>query len=925
MKRPVLIPTVLASLALPSAAAAQQASPKTLESLQERQVEAQQSEADPATPREMRENYRRLLKITSDADKRNQVLRRLADVELAIATRSDNPKPPARRAMNLYQRLSANRSYREREADLLYRTAHAADLAGDVAAGIVALSRLIKDYPDFTLIPEARFRRAELRFVNENYRLALDDYTWLIERGEQTDFLLQAHYKRGWTRYKLARHKAALRDELKVLRMLLGPDGISETGEPRFETVSEGNRELARDALRNMTLNFATLGRQYTPGDFVAQADAGEYEYALVQALVAHYRDKERYTDASNTALTFAERNPDHPRAKAMEVEAIAALEDGDFDTEARKAKQAYVNRYGVDGQSWYGEDPLQVPKVRERLKSYLDTITKNLHATAQDTQRREDYTAAADWYGKYLEIFPESERAPELAFLRGEVLFEAARYADAARAYERAAYDLPADENSAEAAYAAVLARREAAGEQAATSETVKTATLRFAEQYPDHPQAAAALARLAEERYQAGQLTVASNVAEQIIAHEPPADQTQLTNAWRIQSAAAMDAGNYEAAEHALRWLLDNTDSNQAKYHQRLATAIYRQGETLADADNDAAAASEFLRLRDSVPAGAAEDVRATALYDAAAASVRAENLGQATRLLEQFRQSYPDNELAPEATRRLAALYLERGDKAAAAREFARVRDQEGLERSTRREAAARAARLFAETDRRDAALQAYESYLSEFEPDFETGIEARHKLATLNAEAGNTEAADKWRERLISTDAEAGNARTDRSRTLAAQASLALAENHRQSFEQARLTPPLKASLQTKKSRLETTLDAYAQATEYGISEVTTEATYRTGDLYYDFSRDLLNSPTPEELSGQELAQYKILLEEQAFPFEEKAIELHEANVERIAANGVYDEWVKKSLAQLAELVPARYAKTERMGDGIISLQ
>ena len=54
---------------------------------------------------------------------------------------------------------------------------------------------------------------------------------------------------------------------------------------------------------------------------------------------------------------------------------------------------------------------------------------------------------------------------------------------------------------------------------------------------------------------------------------------------------------------------------------------------------------------------------------------------------------------------------------------------------------------------------------------------------------------------------------------------------------------------------------------------------------------------------------------MLLEEQAFPFEEKAIELHELNAKR-TANGIYDQWVKESYAALARLRPARYAKVER---------
>jgi hypothetical protein len=54
---------------------------------------------------------------------------------------------------------------------------------------------------------------------------------------------------------------------------------------------------------------------------------------------------------------------------------------------------------------------------------------------------------------------------------------------------------------------------------------------------------------------------------------------------------------------------------------------------------------------------------------------------------------------------------------------------------------------------------------------------------------------------------------------------------------------------------------------------------------------------------------------LLLEEQAFPFEEKAIDIHETNANR-AYEGVYDEWVQKSFNALKKLQPIRYAKNER---------
>ena len=159
-----------------------------------------------------------------------------------------------------------------------------------------------------------------------------------------------------------------------------------------------------------------------------------------------------------------------------------------------------------------------------------------------------------------------------------------------------------------------------------------------------------------------------------------------------------------------------------------------------------------------------------------------------------------------------------------------------------------------------------------------------------------------------------DRSAGSSRSERSKTLAARASLELATPLRDAFLAVNLSIPLQDSLKLKKSRMESALNAYGATAEYGVAEVTTAATFEIADLYYRLSKDLMASERPAELGPEELEQYEILLEEQAFPFEEQAIELHEVNVAR-TAEGVYDEWIKQSLEQLASLVPIRYAKDE----------
>jgi hypothetical protein len=60
-----------------------------------------------------------------------------------------------------------------------------------------------------------------------------------------------------------------------------------------------------------------------------------------------------------------------------------------------------------------------------------------------------------------------------------------------------------------------------------------------------------------------------------------------------------------------------------------------------------------------------------------------------------------------------------------------------------------------------------------------------------------------------------------------------------------------------------------------------------------------------------------------LEEEAFPFEERAIEVHEKNLE-LMRGGVYNAWIEKSLARLGELSPGRYAKSEASSGWLVAL-
>ena len=112
------------------------------------------------------------------------------------------------------------------------------------------------------------------------------------------------------------------------------------------------------------------------------------------------------------------------------------------------------------------------------------------------------------------------------------------------------------------------------------------------------------------------------------------------------------------------------------------------------------------------------------------------------------------------------------------------------------------------------------------------------------------------------------------------------------------------------------------EVITQLVEYEIGDITAAATFYLAEIYGHFSKALTASERPPDLSPVEREQYELAIEEQAYPFEEKAIQVHENNL-KLMFRGVYNEWIEKSLQKLAESVPARYNKPEEASNIIIS--
>ena len=119
-------------------------------------------------------------------------------------------------------------------------------------------------------------------------------------------------------------------------------------------------------------------------------------------------------------------------------------------------------------------------------------------------------------------------------------------------------------------------------------------------------------------------------------------------------------------------------------------------------------------------------------------------------------------------------------------------------------------------------------------------------------------------------------------------------------------------------------MKTATQKFSQLVDYEIGDITAAATFYLAEIYAHFSKALTASERPEGLSPVELEQYELAIEEQAYPFEEKAIQVHESNL-KLMSRGVHNVWIEKSLQKLAKSVPARYDKPEETSGIISSLE
>ena len=896
----------------------------------------------PKTKEEVRKAYSDYLNNADlDDNSRINALNRLAELEFSESNKlrqeqeelSNSARQEALEDKRYEQRLNNTikllttslRDYPKAKNNdtLLYQLAKAYDQKGEHQASIDALTQLVEQYPKSGFYTEAQFRIAEDAFSLQDYSTAEFAYTEVILAQGNEIFYEKALFKRGWARFKQQYYLDAVDDFLQA---------VLEHDFAEFEKLDKSEREQFDEYFRAVGLAFSYLGGSEPLHEYFKDRPDFIYTYHTYSMVSDIYLKQERYSDAVETLKQFIRYYPKSDNIPYSHLKIIAIWKDSGFTRKIYDAIEDFYVAYNPSSAYWknQNENSRVNRAIRRSLKEYVVLMTGYYHNKYQSDVKQgrkkavtdQDYASAERWYKRYLKDYSSYAQQDNIYFLYAELLSQKKRYREALKYYELAAYDNDIIIHK-DAAYATIIISDKLLKsniEDKTLLDKNITYAVKYSQKYPDDKRTQKLILHVVQLAYQSGQYKSAIELADIKLSRDRSTNNSSLTS---LKAESYFKLGEYAETEAIYLQLLRSKGlkSKQRKqYSDRLALAIYKQGEQAIEKKDTATAIRHYARIADVTPASA---IAATGLYDAIALNMQHKQWKAAIKEIKQFQKLYPKNKRQSDVSKKLSVAYLSSDQGIKAAQEFEKMSSM-GDNLALKTAALWQAAELYEEKNKIDSAIKSYEKYARTYKKPFAQNMEAMQKLTELYTRRDKNKKdpvknANRWRLSIVNADKKAlNNSKTDRTKYITSFAYLGLARSEMARFNWLKLTLPLNKSLRKKKVSMQKAVKLYGNASKYKVYEAATEATYSIALIYKNFSKALLDSDRPTTLNAEELDQYEILLEDQAFPFEDKAIEFFEINLARVQ-DGMYNSWIQKSLHELTDLFPVRYAREPKTDD------
>ena len=906
-------------------------------------------EPELVTAAQLHQVYQDLLALAPAMEVRQKVLYRLSQLntrQLEMSELSPDAEQQALEKLIAEYRALLQQFPEDPNNELIhYQLARALDLTGDSQAAQQQMQALLQQYPQSDFAAELWFRIGDIYYSQSSYPDALSAFEQVLSLAGP-ELKQHALYMTGWSHFQLQQYAFADDAFLQALDLTY------------HQRLSEDQQQSLRQELQrilSISLSYQqqaesllALLKRASYRDGPPGQRPVEYQAVLFQALAEFLFEKELNQAALESYRLFIADQPLAIEAARMQLQLVQYHLDYAEAEQAELAQQAFIRLFGPAAAFWQQARSEEQAELAPPLAQYLDYFGRQVYKQAQqanEQQKTAQYAKLVQYWQQLLLVQPllapeQSDDSllwpDDVRYLLAEALAGSGADEAALEAYQQLGYpttELHARSFTAEqAAYRALLLSEQlasAANASATAADIWWQQQNQFVRWHSRHRAAQQVALNQLTELYQQQSYSEIARYASRVTdwPHPEQSKQQLVNEALFIVSQSELAQGDYASAEQSIQRLLNiyqaagnqagsqgNSDGLASSRRQlltaQLASAVYQQaqqtGLTISEQLNHL---QRLLNLAES-------EYHQSAAYQQIGLYLEQQELPEAIRLMQAYQQRYPDSAELPAIATAMLNSYEQLQDWQSAAdlisQQVAKLpagAEQQGL--------LFKAAGYYWEAGNSEAARLAYRSYANQYSEPHLQVQEARSRLVEIYQAENDVSRRNFWYQRIVNAEqqlADKQNTGSERSRYLAADAALQLGLHNITLFNGVLLRQPLRDNLKKKQTHMTTAIKLLQTSMSWQVADFYSQAQYQVASLYQQMATALLQSERPKGLDMMALEQYELLLEEQAYPFEELAIEIYQQNT-ALVTQPLYDKWVAESFSKLAELSPARYRKPE----------
>lgn len=806
-----------------------------------------------------------------------------------------DPIPDFHQAIEAYGTVIERFSGHSLVEDALYGLAYSYTEQGDPDRAAEEYSRLIQRYPNTRYSLEINMRLGEYFFDMGELDRAIGHYR-KVAMAENQDYKGKALYKMGWAYYNLDEYGEAVDTFFTLLDHDLTLTGSAES--------------LADESIDIIARSYAESSG--TPG-LVRRLSSRPHDprsEAILFRLADLYKERSFYPEAIGTYRTYVKLFP-----TGKELPTVLARMDESYylrgnTLAALELRESYPEVVGP-GSIWYRGAP------DEKKAEILKWILENLKASAERRRARYQAGGTENELVTGLEDLSMYSRLStgslpcQVMHLKGLTQADLMHYPDAARTLNSLAERSECLELAPQAALRSMDFQIEVYEETGELDVDLLGSTVavlqKVGAQNPSTPKAVLAMGEILVNL---GRHPEARTYFSRLIRDYPSSEESVRARFVMGRTFFQEDDFKQAAAWFRESWRKSPGTENGMEARRLHIYSLFKYAEELSRQKESTLAAQRFEAIYRNFPD---TDVSQVSLYNAGQLYRKMGLEMKATDLFEELALTYEESDLASEALLLSVHILEALGNPVRAADDsLALAKLSKGEDRL---KALVKSADLYSSGKAFRKAAAVREMVIREFPEPVEQRSTQLLLLGKDQEAAGMREEAGKSYEKVIGLADEHPDSPLLAEN--AARGQLRIAEESYQRYIRVKIAPPVEESVVVKRELLQEVIRNFVTAGSYRIAGVSTASNYFIGSALEQFKDGILLSPRPETLSPEELEEYELILQEMAYPFEEKALEAYRVNVERVVELGILDPWIEKSYQRLAELAPWAYNREEKI--------